>query len=107
MQCLAHKIKSPFKLRRSVKRLHVNPTRNIESTIRRFQIAEPTPEYQRPMPKTRQETPWAGGPADFYRQWSNAESQKFRGPNLGQKAKRPLLVGVYLRGKPRIYWLRE
>jgi hypothetical protein len=29
------------------------------------------------------------------------------GPNLGHKAKRPLLVGVYLRGKPRIYWLRE
>lgn len=29
------------------------------------------------------------------------------GHNLGTKAKRPLLVGVYLRGKPRIYWLRE
>jgi uncharacterized protein YneF (UPF0154 family) len=29
------------------------------------------------------------------------------GPNLGQKAKRQLKVGVYLRGEPRIYWLRE
>jgi len=29
------------------------------------------------------------------------------GHNLGTKAKRQHKVGVYLRGKPRIYWLRE
>ncbi len=29
------------------------------------------------------------------------------GPNLGQKAKCPLLAGIYLRADPRIYWLRE
>ena len=26
---------------------------------------------------------------------------------LGYKAKRPLEVGVYMRGEPRLYWLRE
>src|ERR1035437_1841786 len=29
------------------------------------------------------------------------------GHNLGTKAKRQHQVGVYLRGEPRIYWLRE
>lgn len=29
------------------------------------------------------------------------------GHNLGTKAKRQHHVGVYLRGEPRIYWLRE
>lgn len=31
----------------------------------------------------------------------------YRWAIFGYKAKHPLQVGVYLRGEPRLYWLRE
>ena len=40
------------------------------------------------------------------REWT-PKSRARNEPNLGQKAKCPLLAGIYLREDPRIYWLRE